>query len=66
LIERRHQSLDVGLRRLCQPLIDGRPDAVADAIITRFMTDEDHDDDVALLVAWTSGAARSSAAGRMN
>jgi putative methionine-R-sulfoxide reductase with GAF domain len=68
LIERRHQSLDVGLRRLCQPLIDGRPDAVADAIITRFLTDEDHDDDVALLVAWTSGAARSSLAelGRRN
>jgi putative methionine-R-sulfoxide reductase with GAF domain len=57
LIERRHESLDIGLRRLCEtPWMDGRLEATADAIIQRFMTDEDHDDDVALLVARTSPA----------
>jgi GAF domain-containing protein len=57
LIERRNESLDVGLRRLCEtPWMDGRLEVTADAIIQRFMTDEDHDDDVALLVARTKPA----------
>jgi putative methionine-R-sulfoxide reductase with GAF domain len=55
LIERRHESLEVGLRRLCQlSSMDGTPEEMADAMIRCFMTDEDHDDDVALLVARTS------------
>jgi hypothetical protein len=34
--------------------MDGTPEEMADAMIRCFMTDEDHDDDVALLVARTS------------
>lgn len=54
LIERRHESLEVGLRRLRQASsMDAGPEETADAIIQRLMTDEDHDDDVALFVART-------------
>lgn len=59
LIERRHESLEVGLTRLSQAsLMDGAPEEVAEAIIRGFMTDEDHDDDVALLVARTTSKGR--------
>jgi putative methionine-R-sulfoxide reductase with GAF domain len=52
LIERRNESLDVGLRRLCQASsVDGAAEEVAEAIIQRLMSDDNHDDDVALLVA---------------
>jgi putative methionine-R-sulfoxide reductase with GAF domain len=52
LIERRNESLEIGLRRLCQAAsVDGAAEEVADEIIQRLMTDDNHDDDVALLVA---------------
>jgi serine phosphatase RsbU (regulator of sigma subunit) len=56
LIERRHQSLEVGLASLREASsIDAAPEELADAIIQRLITDENHGDDVALLVARTNG-----------
>jgi serine phosphatase RsbU (regulator of sigma subunit) len=52
LVERRHESLELGLRRLCHASsMVGGPEEIADAIIQRLMTSDDQDDDVALLVA---------------
>src|SRR4051794_26346067 len=52
LIERRHESLEVGLQRLLEACsMDGRPEELADGILQRLMDDEGHGDDVALLVA---------------
>jgi serine phosphatase RsbU (regulator of sigma subunit) len=55
LIERRDESLEVGLERLRQvSSLNGTPQRIADEIIQSLMSDEDHHDDVALLVARTS------------
>jgi serine phosphatase RsbU (regulator of sigma subunit) len=63
LIERRHESLEVGLRKLRQASsMDAGPEETADAIIERFMADEDHNDDVALFVARTRHIPRTSGA----
>ena len=52
LIERRHESIDVGLSRLVEASsVDGPPEEMVDAIMQRLMVDEDHGDDVAVLVA---------------
>lgn len=54
LIERRSESLDVGLRRLAEASSeDEPPESMADTILQRLLTEEEQDDDVALLVART-------------
>jgi putative methionine-R-sulfoxide reductase with GAF domain len=61
LIERRHESLEVGLRRLSDPSFASAPaEEVADRIIVSLMTDEAHDDDAALLVVRTSQMSEGS------
>ncbi|MGH2756985.1 MAG: PP2C family protein-serine/threonine phosphatase [Actinomycetota bacterium] len=55
LIERRHESLDVGLRRLAQASSEDAPlEDMADTIIQSLMTDEAHEDDAALLLVRAS------------
>lgn len=52
LIERRRESLESGLNRLCRvSSTDGRLEEMADVIIQRLMPEAEHDDDVALLLA---------------
>jgi serine phosphatase RsbU (regulator of sigma subunit) len=55
LIERRHESLEVGLRRLAESSsLDEPTEKMADAIIQRQMSDEGYEDDAALLVVRTT------------
>jgi serine phosphatase RsbU (regulator of sigma subunit) len=52
LIERREESLETGLDRLCcVTSTDERLEEMADVIIQRLMPEAEHDDDVALLLA---------------
>jgi len=52
LIERRHESIDVGLRRLVEASsMDLPPEEMVEAIMQGLMAEEDHGDDVALMVA---------------
>jgi sigma-B regulation protein RsbU (phosphoserine phosphatase) len=58
LIERRHESLDVGIRRLCDASsLEAPPEEVADAISQKLMSEEDQEDDAAFLVLRTSSTS---------
>ena len=53
LVERRNESLDVGLERLRRAVVDGRalePDALADHLMSSLIPDGGQEDDVAMVV----------------
>jgi sigma-B regulation protein RsbU (phosphoserine phosphatase) len=58
LVERRHESLEVGLRRLAESSsLDEPPEKMVDSIIQRQMSDEGYEDDAAVLVFRTTRTA---------
>jgi phosphoserine phosphatase RsbU/P len=57
LIERRYESLDVGLRQLCEAVsLDVSAEEIADEIIHKLMPGQDQEDDAALLVLRRTGS----------
>ncbi|MGH9016286.1 MAG: PP2C family protein-serine/threonine phosphatase [Acidimicrobiales bacterium] len=55
LIERRGETLDVGLDRLCRAVVADRPEAICGTVMHELVGSQNLDDDVAMIVASRTG-----------